>query len=93
MHALKRGQSITVVWPGDVIVITPPHAHMHWQVLFNAGMLLISTSGTPGTQGAAVTGTHGMGVSTPKAAAVAAATAGLLGVVHMPNGGMLAIGM
>ena len=56
-------------------------------------MLVISTFGTPGTQGAGMTGTHGIGVSTPSAAAVAAATAGLLGVEHMPNGGMFAIGM
>jgi hypothetical protein len=32
-------------------------------------------------------------VSTPNAAAVAAATAGLEGVVHIPKGGMLAIGL
>src|SRR3954471_13537151 len=35
---------------------------------------------------------HGAGVSTPMAADVAAATTGLDGVVHIPNGGMLTIG-
>jgi len=35
---------------------------------------------------------HGIGVSTPRAAAVAAATIGLAGDMHMPNVGMLAIG-
>jgi hypothetical protein len=35
---------------------------------------------------------HGIGVSTPKAAAVADATSGLLGVVHIPKGMMFSIG-
>jgi hypothetical protein len=34
-----------------------------------------------------------MGVRTPSAAAVAAATIGLDGVLHIPNGGMFAIGL
>ena len=46
----------------------------------------IGTVGAPGTQGAGVAGMQGIGVSTPRAAAVAAATAGLAGLVHMPNG-------
>jgi hypothetical protein len=40
----------------------------------------------PGVHGATVTGTQGTGVKTPCAAAVAAATWGLLGVVHIPKG-------
>src|SRR4051794_10846050 len=36
---------------------------------------------------------QGMGVSTPSAAAVAAATVGLARLVHMPKGGMLAPGI
>ena len=39
-----------------------------------------------------VTGTQGIGVSTPDAAAVADATAGLEGVMHMPNDMMLTKG-
>ena len=35
---------------------------------------------------------HGIGVSTPSAAAVAAATIGLASDVHIPNGGMLTTG-
>ena len=35
---------------------------------------------------------HGCGVSTPSAAAVAAATWGLDGLMHRPNGMMLSIG-
>jgi hypothetical protein len=50
------------------------------------------TVGEPGTQGDGVIGMHGIGVSTPKAAAVAAATCGLAGDMHMPNGMMLTIG-
>ncbi len=50
------------------------------------------TVAEPGAQGAATTGMHGWGVSTPWAAAVADATCGLDRVVHIPNGAMLAIG-
>ena len=56
-------------------------------------MLLMSTVGAPGTQGAGSTGTQGMGVKTPIAAAVAAATVGLEGVLHMPKGGTFSIGV
>src|SRR5258708_35275048 len=56
-------------------------------------MLPIMTVGEPGAHGAAVTGTHGMGVSTPSAAAVAAATVGFDGELHIPHGGIFAIGM
>jgi hypothetical protein len=65
---------------------------MHVDVLVKAGAPLIMVIGAPGTHGAGVTGTQGIGVRTPRAAAVAAATAGLLGVMHMPKGGMLTIG-
>lgn len=68
---------------------------MHISLLASvrAGKLFMSTVGFPGTHGATVTGTQGIGVSTPRAAAVAAATAGLLGVVHMPKGGIFTIGI
>jgi hypothetical protein len=48
-------------------------------VLFSAGIPPISTVGEPGAQGVVVAGMHGIGVSTPSAAAVAAATVGLAG--------------
>jgi hypothetical protein len=54
--------------------------------------LAIITVGLPGTQGAAVAGTHGMGVSTPMAAEVADATVGLARLVHMLNDGMFTMG-
>ena len=53
---------------------------------------MIMVIGAPGTQGADVTGIQGMGVSTPSAAAVAEATIGLVGVMHMPKGGIFTMG-
>jgi hypothetical protein len=44
------------------------------------------------TQGPAMAGTHGCGVNTPKAAAVAEATTGLESVVHIPKPVMLDMG-
>lgn len=44
------------------------------------------TVGEPTIHGAGVTGTQGMGVKTPRAAAVAAATVGLDGELHIPKG-------
>jgi hypothetical protein len=47
------------------------------------------TVGEPGTHGAVVAGMHGMGVKTPRAAAVAEATVGLARDVHIANGKIL----
>ena len=74
------------------MVMTPPHIHMQVEVLLSAGLLAMRTVGEPGAQGAVVTGMQGMGVSTPSAAAVAEATAGLDGVMHMPKGMMFTMG-
>lgn len=57
--------------------MTPPQLHIHLQLLSKAGMFEIFNIGAPGAQGAAMTGMHGIGVSTPMAAAVAEATVGL----------------
>lgn len=84
---------MTVNSPGLTTWITPPQEHINLELLLRAGMLPIRTVGDPGAHGAAVTGTQGMGVRTPNAAAVAAATVGLEGELHMPNGGMLEMGM
>jgi hypothetical protein len=51
------------------------------------------TVGAPGVQGDGVTGMHGIGVSTPRAADVAAATSGFAIDMHIPNGMMFTIGM
>lgn len=48
--------------------------------------------GEPGTQGVR-TGTQGIGVSTPSAAAVAEATSGLDSDMHIPKVGMLTISL
>ena len=68
---------------------------MHWQVetLSKAGIYPIRTVVAPGAHVAGVTGMHGIGVSTPKAAEVAEATVGLARDVHMPNGRMLIMGI
>jgi hypothetical protein len=66
---------------------------MHFDELLRAGMLDTSTVGEPGAHGAAVTGMHGMGVSAPSAAAVAAATIGLAIELHIPKGKMFIIGL
>ena len=62
------------------------------EILSNAGTPPNRTVTAPGIQGVTVAGTQGMGVSTPKAAVVAAATAGLAGDMHIPKVGMFTIG-
>src|ERR1700739_3005227 len=73
--------------------MTLPQLHISFELLLRAGMLAMRTVGEPGAQGAAVTGMHGMGVNTPSAAAVAAATSGFAGEEHIPKGRMLVMGM
>ncbi len=73
--------------------IDPPHMHMHLDELFSAGLLPMSTVGAPGNQGATVFGMQGMGVNTPNAAAVAAATVGLATLVQAPKGIIFTNGM
>jgi hypothetical protein len=72
--------------------ITPPQAHMAVHAECSAGCPLIITELAPGVHGELVIGTHGAGENTPSLAAVAAATAGLDIVPHMPKVGMLTIG-
>src|SRR5664280_2659721 len=66
--------------------------HINLETLSSAGALPSMTVGAPVTHGAGVFGMQGIGVSTPSAAAVAAATVGFANEVHMPNGMMLTIG-
>ena len=66
---------------------------MHVDVLLRASMPPILHVAEPGFQGEVVTGTQGIGVSTPNAAAVAEATVGLAIDVHIPKGGMFVVGM
>lgn len=71
------------------MLITPPQAHMHLEVLFRAGKLLISTVGAPVIQGAGITGTQGAGVKNTGGGRL---VAGLAGELHMAKLGMLAMG-
>jgi len=66
--------------------------HISFELLLSAGMPHTNTVGAPGAQGATVMGMQGMGVNTPMAAAVAAATIGLARLWHMPKGGTFMIG-
>jgi hypothetical protein len=82
-----------VAAPGFVIVITPSQVQFKVQVALSAGLFLIITVGEPGTHGVVVTGTQGAGVGTPRAADVAAITAGFVGALHMPKGMMFFMGI
>ena len=73
--------------------MTPAHMHISLQVLSSDGWLPSRFVGAPGTQGEGVLGMHGIGVSTPSAADVAAATVGLARLMHTPNGMMLTMGL
>jgi hypothetical protein len=68
--------------------MTPPHEQLQSDGAVSAGMLPIKVFAAPGFHGPNGTGTHGIGVSTPSAAAVAAATVGFDRLVHIPKGGM-----
>ncbi len=81
-----------MTWPGKVIEISPAHMHMSMSSSTRAGNPPTVTVGEPGAQGAAVAGMQGWGVSTPNAAAVAAATCGLAIDMHIPKVGILSIG-
>ncbi len=62
------------------------------QELLRAGILFRSMFKDPGNQGPAIAGTHGIGVRTPIAAAVALATKGLAIEVHIPHVGTFKMG-
>src|ERR1700733_9392840 len=83
----------TVSSPASLKVMTPPQMHISCETLSSEGKFTNSKVGAPATQGAGVAGMHGIGVSTPRAAAVAAATVGLEGDVHMPKGMIFVIGI
>ena len=78
--------------PGIPMLMTPPNAQLHMAPATSAGCLANRVSGAIGVHGAGTTGTQGIGVRTPSAAAVAAATVGLDNDMHMPNGAMFTMG-
>jgi hypothetical protein len=82
----------TVNCPGLTTEMTPPQVHISFAESLRAGMFPSNTVGAPTTHGAGVTGTQGIGVSTPSAAAVAAATIGLANDMHIPKGGTFTSG-
>ena len=84
---------MTVVWPAKVILICPPHEQINLHELSNVGMPPVNTAVLPVIQGETVIGMQGMGVRTPIAAAVAAATVGLARLMQVPKVGMLAMGV
>ncbi len=81
-----------MVVPATVMDITPSQEQLHLDVLLSAGDFRSVTVGDPGVQGV-VTGTHGVGVNTPLAAAVAEAVVGFESDEHIANGGILVIGI
>jgi len=85
--------TITGTWPAKLILIEPAQQHSNLLSLLSAGILPINTVGAPANQGATVIGIQGMGVGTPKAAAVAAITIGFAILLHMPNGKILSNGI
>jgi hypothetical protein len=84
--------TVTVACPGSVIEIVPDQLHEHVESLVRAGWFPIKVLDAPGDHGAVVIGMHGIGVSTPSAAAVAAATIGFAVDWHIPNGRILTMG-
>src|ERR1044072_1059488 len=72
--ASGRCGTVTVNCADSVTLICPAQAHISLQPVSSAGRLAIVTVGVPGSQGATITGMHGIGVSAPKLAGVAAAT-------------------
>ena len=81
------------ICPSVVNVICPPHMQRFWHVRVRAGCPCTITCILPGIHGAVMAGMQGIGVSTPMAAEVAAATVGLAIEEHMPKGMMLTIGV
>lgn len=79
--------------PAEVTEIEPCHKQSQVLPSSNALILLIHTSDIPGDQGVTVSGTHGAGVSTPPAAAVAAITAGLVSEEQVPKDIILTSGI
>lgn len=66
---------------------------LHCEESVSADCPPICTVVEPGDHGATVLGIQGIGVKTPNAAAVAAATVGLDIELHMPKGSIFKIGL
>lgn len=66
--------SAMAVFPGFVMVIEPPHMHMHLQLSVRAGTPFTFIFALPGAHADVMAGVHGCGVNVPMAADVAVAT-------------------
>lgn len=93
VHNVRLYGTLTVNSPAVVNEMTPSHVHINLLVSSRVGKLPSRTFTAPGVHGAGVAGTHGAGVKTPKAADVAAMTAGFVGAVHIPKGMILVNGI
>ncbi len=78
--------------PGSETSISPPQVHIQVELSFKDGWFPTMIEEDPGDQGEVITGMQGAGVGVPIAAAVAAATKGLLCVLHIPKVGMFTMG-
>jgi hypothetical protein len=88
------GQGLVArIWPGSRMLTIPPQTHAHRHIRLRAGSVATSVFGDPGVQGVGKAGMQGMGVNVPRAAVVAAATAGLASDQQSPNGGTFAMGL
>lgn len=76
------------VCPASVTEMVPAQAQVHCDASSRAGTPPVETWAAPGVHGVR-TGWQGWGVRVPPAALVAAATCGLAGDWHSPNGGTL----
>jgi hypothetical protein len=74
------------------MVITPPKAQMQVLPTHTTGPEANNTVAFVGIQGAAIAGRQGIGVRTPNAAVVAAATTGFARLIHIPNVAIFSIG-
>jgi hypothetical protein len=81
------------IWPGSRMLTIPPQTHEHRHMRLRAGRVATSVFGDPGVQGVGKAGMQGMGVNVPRAAVVAAATAGLASDQQSPNEGTFAMGL
>ena len=91
IRALQSIQGmLIVIWPGTEIVMTPAQAQLSVLVSFSAGWLFTVTEDDPGAQGVTVFGTQGAGV---KRTGGGLLVAGLVGLLHIPNGGIFTFGL
>jgi hypothetical protein len=65
--------------------MTPPQAQLQIDPVVRAWFPPIVVRSAPGTQRPITAGLHGIGVSTPSAALVAAATVGFAKLMHIPK--------